>query len=93
MYKENHAPCRRCARRGFLVESPLQTWQADPLPVLPIGRRNPLTGCEGSGIFLAYSVFCLIGVFSVSCFACVRRFLGLLFHNGSDLSNAVWAPL
>lgn len=40
MYKENHAPCRSCARRGFLVESPLQTWQADPLPVLPNGRRD-----------------------------------------------------
>jgi len=40
LYKENHETLRFCARRGFLVESPLQTWQAAPLPVLPIGRRN-----------------------------------------------------
>jgi hypothetical protein len=45
----------------------------NPLPELPIGRSNPLRGCEGSGIFLAYSVFISAHVSPARCCGSVFR--------------------
>jgi hypothetical protein len=59
-YKENHATRRHCARRVLRFHPLCKHGRQIRYRFYPLAYATVLAGCEGSEIFLAYSVRILV---------------------------------